>query len=308
MSAAPAVSVVIPAYCGHAYLNEALASVRGQTFADHETIVVDDCSGDECVSHYELGGDVRLIVHSERRGPAAARNTGIRESRGRYIALMDMDDVWLPEKLERQVEVLDRSPVAGLAFCHYTLADENLRPTERQPAPKKVGKSAFRRLLAGNIIKSCSVVMLRREAIDRCGGFDEALLGPDDWDLWLRIAHDYEICADPTPLALYRVHPAQLSRDAAAMRSAEVRVMRKWLSWVESHDPSIAPLVRGHLCRRLCRLASAQARDGDVRGSLDTLRSAKPAGPWNVRRRVWPAVVLGVALRSRLRRGALRPD
>lgn len=296
------VSVVIPAYCSPEYLHQAVESVRQQTFAEYEIIVVDDCSGDECVSRYELGDNSRLVVHSHRRGPAAARNTGINESRGRYVALMDMDDIWLPEKLERQVGMLESNPGVGLAFCHYALADENLRPFGRQPAPKKIGKNPFGRLLAGNIIKSCSVVTLRREAIDRCGAFDEALLGTDDWDLWLRIAHDYEICADSEPLVLYRVHNTQLSRDAAAMRLMEVQVMRKWLALAESRYPEILPAVRNQLCHRLRRLASAQARNGDVSGSTDSLRAALQTNPWDLRCR---AAQLFAALGRR--RGAVKP-
>lgn len=298
----PAVSVVIPAYCGPDLLNQALESVRSQTFTDYEIIVVDDCSGGDCVSQYQLDEKTRLIRHPERRGPAGARNTGIAQSRGRYIALLDMDDIWLPDKLEKQVDALEHNPNAGLAFCHYRLVDDNLQPLGNQPAPRPIGQSAFRRLLGGNIVKSCSVVMLRREAIQKCGVFDEGLSGTDDWDLWLRIAHDYEVLADPTPLVLYRVHAGQLSRDAVAMRLAEVQVVEKWLAWAQEHDRAIEAMVRGQLCVRLQRLARAESRTLGLDQAVKTLKRAMRTNPWDWRCYVWRVAGFYVAAKHALLR------
>lgn len=304
----PTVSVVIPAYGNPNYVNHALDSVRKQTLTDFEVILVDDCSGDECVSRYELDAKTRLIRHAERRGPAAARNTGIKESEGRCIALLDMDDVWLPDKLASQVAALDSNPDAGMTFCHFTLVDANLKPLSRQPKPNNVGPNAFKRLLAGNVVKSCSVAMLTRDALDRCGLFDELLSGTDDWDLWLRISRSSEVISDPSPLVLYRVHTGQFSHDSAAMRRAEVAVGEKWLVWAECSDRKAIRAVNRSLSHKLQRLAGAEARRGDIAAAFRALYRAVRANPWDPRSYPRPPLLLFAALLSLLRQPSVRAD
>ena len=107
----PVVSVIIAAYQAPNYLKQAIESVQSQTFRDYEIIVVDDCSGEEYTSQYYLPEEATLICHKERYGaPAAPRNTGIRAARGKYVAFLDHDDVWLPDKLAVQVQALEDNP------------------------------------------------------------------------------------------------------------------------------------------------------------------------------------------------------
>lgn len=278
----PMVSVVIPAYQRPDYLNQALESVHCQTFADYEVIVVDDCSGDEFVSQYRLRDGIRLLRHDERRGPAAARNTGIENARGRFIALMDTDDFWLPDKLEMQVRELDYNSDVGLTYCHYVLVNDLLEPLPKQPRPKPLGKDPLRRLLWGNVIKSCSVVLVRREALEKCGLFDESILGVDDWDLWLRVARCYQILQDPTPRVLYRTHPAQFSDDRLMMRQGELAVREQWLEWAERERPDWTRRLRFRMSRDLQRLARCEMRAGLPREAVRTLRRALHVCPWNM--------------------------
>lgn len=278
---APVVSVVIPAYKNAQYVNQALDSVRGQTFGDHETIIVDDCSGEEFVSNYNIADDVQLVRHACNRGPASARNTGIREAKGRYIALLDMDDIWLPEKLEKQVRAMEQDPAVGLAYCHYTLVDECLAPLSNQPRLKPITDHSFRRLLKGNVIKSCSVVLVRREALDRCGVFDEQITGADDWDLWIRIARHFRIYMDSLPLTLYRTHPSQLSGNRTIMRKNAVVVRERWLEWAARERPEWLGWLRWRLSSDLGRLSKCQAAGGDTAVALTSLKRAAHICPSN---------------------------
>lgn len=275
----PVVSVVIPAYRNAQYVNQALESVRAQTFGDHETIVVDDGSGDEFVSNYNIGDDVQLVRHACNRGPAAARNTGIREAKGRYVAFLDMDDVWLPGKLEKQVRAMEQDSAIGLVYCHCTLVDECLGDIPNQPRPKPITHHPFKRLLKSNVIKSCSVVLVRREALDRCGAFDEQITGADDWDLWIRIARQFGVFMDPLPLALYRVHASQLSRHRTIMRASEVAVRERWLEWATREMPEWLGWLRWRLSSDLGRLSKCQSVGGDTAAALASLRRAAHVCP-----------------------------
>jgi glycosyltransferase involved in cell wall biosynthesis len=279
----PVVSVVLPAYRSAEFVNQALDSIRAQTLTDIEIIIVDDCSPEECVRQYDIRDNVTLIRHVERQGPAAARNSGIRAARGAYIALMDMDDIWLPDKLESQVQLMKSDGSVGLVYCHYTLVDERLQPTGQQPRPKPLGDRPLLRLLKGNVIKSCSVVMIRRDALDRCGIFDESIVGTDDWDLWLRIASEFKVCSDPRPLVLYRTHSNQLSGDYAVMREGSIVVRERWLPWAAKEAPEMVPVLRAHLCHEYQRLSKQQARNQSLSSSIRTLFTAVRTNPRDLR-------------------------
>ena len=277
---APTVSVVIPAYQKTDFVNQAIDSVRSQTFQDSEIIVVDDCSEAGAI---RVPDGVRLIRHATRRGPAVARNTGISAANGRYIALMDMDDIWLPEKLESQVSIMEADSEIGLTFCHHILVDENLQPCKEQPECGATGTCPFPRLLNGNLIRTCSLVMLRREAVEQCGMFDVSIGGSDDWDMWIRIARSFKVHSDAEPRVLYRTHPTQLSQDSLMMREGEAAVRLKWLTWAEQESPELARSLRKGLCNALRRLAKQQARRGLFSESARTMVRAVALCPTDIR-------------------------
>jgi len=173
MSDEPTVSVVIPAYNAERYIGETLESVLAQTYRDFEVVVVDDGSTDgtrEIVRGY--GEPVRL-VEQPNSGPAAARNRGVREARGEFIAFIDADDLWLPEKLALQVPLFDDEEV-GLVSCRVQLVDGSGRPHPTYER-EKVSGWAFEKLLEGNFIGT-STVVARREALEGAGLFPEDLV------------------------------------------------------------------------------------------------------------------------------------
>jgi len=281
----PRVSVIIAAYGLPDYLNEAVRSVCAQTYRDYEIIVIDDCSGDDIVKRYHLPEKARLICHEKRFGAAAAsRNTGIGVARGDYVAFLDQDDLWLPEKLAIQVKALEQLPDAVLAFCHYTAVDKSLEPLPRQRRARKRVRHPLEQMIAGCFIRTPSTVLARTGAVRECGMFDESVVGTSDWDLYLRLARRYAFVAIPEPLVLYRMHAEQLHKNGAIMRSATLRVMDKTLEWVRGERPELRRRVERYYGRILRKTGSAQLRDEHNPAlALATLRRARRMRPWDVR-------------------------
>lgn len=206
----PKVSVIIPTYnCGQ-YICQAVDSVLAQTYRDFELVVVDDGSTDNTRELLMQFGKNLRYIYQENKGMTAARNTGIKNSSGEYIAFLDSDDIWLPNKLERQVKLLDEAPEVGLVYCwHYYIDEQGNRCkfwNNEVGRSFESGSRLFEKLIERNVISGGgSTPVIRRECLAKSGMFDEALSYCGDWDLWLRISMDYIIAVIPEPLGCYRV-------------------------------------------------------------------------------------------------------
>lgn len=210
----PQVSVVIPAYNAAPYIGGALDSVFAQTFRDFEVLVVDDGSTDgtaELVSGYR--SDVRLI-RQPNKGVAAARNEGIEASRAHYVAFLDADDTWLPEKLARQLDQLARDPRTRASYSAHTVVAEDMRPLEVCRSPRTGRPLLEDLILGGNVIGSVCSVVCERSLFADVGGFDPALSQCADWDMWIRLATRTEFLYLDEPLVTYRQHGSNMSRNA----------------------------------------------------------------------------------------------
>lgn len=218
----PLVSVVIPAYNSAAYIGETLESLIRQSFKDWESIVINDCSDDQTVAVVERFRDqrIRLVNFSSRRIVAASRNEGIRRSKGKYVAFLDSDDLWTPDKLADQVRAMESDPGLVLIYSVAKLfghtsplsCDYGITP---RPSAAALDRQT---LLRKNVI-CCSSVLARVALVREVGGFDEdpVLRAVEDYDLWLRMADRGILGFLPTIHVLYRIHPAGISRDPDAM-------------------------------------------------------------------------------------------
>ena len=207
----PSVSVVLPVRDGEAYLREAVESIAAQTFADFELIVVDDGSTDDTRRLLnELVDDRLLILRRPREGIVAALRAGVTQARAPYIARMDADDVSEPERLGRQIALLEQRPRVGMAATWTTVIDEEGRELRREVLPS-AHADLSRRLLLRNPFQHGSV-LLRREALDDAGGYRPDYGANEDYDLWRRLARSWELACVPEALYRYRVHPAAVSR------------------------------------------------------------------------------------------------
>jgi glycosyltransferase involved in cell wall biosynthesis len=244
MSGAPAVSAVIPAYNREATIERAARSVLDQDFRDLELIVVDDASTDGTVRVVEALGDprVRLLQHDANRRAAAARNTGIRAARGRYVAFLDSDDEWLPGKLTAQLRHLEAAPDEVRASCTgYEILRWGV------PFPKVPSLTTFPEILMGCDLAPTALVV-RRDVFDTVGLLDETFGRYEDWDWLVRYTMRFRMGILPDILARHHrgagYPPARpLERDAhlllerhaaslAALRPAFARKVRA-LRWFE---------------------------------------------------------------------------
>ncbi len=231
------VSVVIPAYNAERSLAGTLETVFRQTHQPLEVIVVDDGSTDgtpEIVQRYRHRVD---YVRTENRGPASARNRGIKRSRGEWIAFLDADDLWLPHRIEHQLAVAE-STQADLVFSDLveefsTRTFPSYLAKHRQKAPLTAAArngilpNPFQHLIQiGNFILP-SAVLIRRDCLLDVGLFDENLHGPEDFDLWLRLSLKSRVAFTPEPLVIRRVHGRNLTEDDENMVAESLKMWEK---------------------------------------------------------------------------------
>jgi glycosyltransferase involved in cell wall biosynthesis len=226
----------MPAYNTEETIGAAIESVLAQTRADFELIVVDDGSTDgtpDRVHPYLRDQRVKLISQ-ENRGQASARNAAIALAAGKYVSLLDSDDLWLPQYLELMASRLDDDPTAAVAYTDAWVLDDGTRRVARTTAtapwhPSVVPTSAERFLRAllelGNFVFVGATI--RREVLTEVGPFRVGVEGSEDYELWLRIAaHGYGFIRVARPLAIYRRRPGQWTSDGAATARSSAEVFR----------------------------------------------------------------------------------
>ncbi len=274
----PLVSVVIPTYDRGAYLREAVQSVLDQSYQAWELIVVDDGSSDGSVGFLEALADSRIqVVRQPHSGnPARMRNLGITRAGGEYVAFLDSDDVWMPEKLSLQVADLRLHPDCRWSYTDFKWVNEG---GEEIPVRGRAGSHLcrgwiFEDLIAGHAWTATPSVLAERGLLVEAGGFDESLLYSEDYDLWLKLSRLSPVTVVTDRLVGVRQHRGR-QREAQVFRYG-VEVYRRLLA---DRQPSDA---RG-LCRRAWVRASVHFADrlrfeGQHDEAFSTLRTVLPYG------------------------------
>ncbi len=234
----PLVSVIIPTYNSVQYVVAAVQSVLAQTVKELEIVVIDDGSTDDTEAVMRGYGSPVRYIRQQNSGVAVARNRGIEESRGRYIAFLDADDTWFPHKLERQLAALDERPAYGVCYSAFTVVDSDLEPLFINRS-KRVGSALEDLLLRGNIVGSICTVIGERTLFEKVGGFDTALSQCADWDMWVRLAELTDFLYIDETLVTYRQHGANMSRNAPLLEHDSVIVLEKGFA-----APGLAPALR----------------------------------------------------------------
>ncbi|UBF27327.1 glycosyltransferase family 2 protein [Kovacikia minuta CCNUW1] len=215
----PKVTVVIPAYNSIKYLPQTLESVLRQTFTDFEVLIVNDGSSDQIEQWAAQLVDPRVrLISQENQGVSAARNAGIAQAKGEYVAFLDADDLWEPTKLAKQVQCLDSNPEVGLVHTWMFFADEQGKSTGRVLCSDAEGW-VWERLAEKNLV-ACSSVMVRRFCFEWVGTFDPNLKINEDWDLWIRIASRCRFAVIKEALVYYRQLPTSISKNYRVMEAA----------------------------------------------------------------------------------------
>ncbi|MCC9309791.1 glycosyltransferase [Kitasatospora sp. RB6PN24] len=270
------VSVVIAAYNAAPTLGAALSSALGQVPRPAQVIVVDDGSQDGTARVAAAFPEV-LVVRQRNQGPSAARNAGIRESSQPWVAFLDADDVWLPGKLARQLAALGEHPHAVL------LAGDWVRELPEGPGGAVVGPAldqpvlsrvvGYRDVLVLNRFQT-STVLVRAEVLGRVGGFDPALDGAEDWDLWLRCARHGTVIKLDAPLAVYRDEPGGYSKDLGRLYTRMLTMLGRERRGGVLPAAAFAQVLTWHYLR----FAVAFALAGQPAGARTVLTDLRAAG------------------------------
>jgi len=253
MSDGPRISVVVPAFNAEDTIRDAIASIEAQGVSPLQVIIVDDASGDrtrDVLADVTADRDgYRVIGRQSNGGPAAARNEGIEAARGEWLAFLDGDDAWLPNRLKMQLRLAHEHPDVTL-WCGDVVgmrnAEDGIQRTEgggpqengriHEPTNQRIDQStnplaAFRDIALEEFVNhnavATSTVLVRRGAVEAVGGFDPQFVGPEDYDLWMRLAARYRLCRVEAPLSQYRHVPGSLSMDDRRFLPQVLRVLDK---------------------------------------------------------------------------------
>ncbi len=247
MSNNPLVSVVIPAFNAAATIDETVGSVLGQTISDLEVIVVDDGSADDTQGTVRAMADSRVRLETQANaGAAAARNTGINAARGRYVAFLDSDDLWLETKLERQLAVFDADPRVRAVQTGAFFVDDDLEVIDSRPCRPWEDDRLLDVLLFKNLPAFGSSSMFVRACLMEVGGWDDSLVILEDWNLAIDAARHCNLESIADPLVLYRQHPGNRSQDLGIHIEPGYKVLGRLFS-----DPSLPAHIRESRARDL---------------------------------------------------------
>jgi glycosyltransferase involved in cell wall biosynthesis len=208
----PKISIIIPTYNSEHFIDRTIKSVINQTYKDWELIIVDDLSKDNTRIKLEKWQNKDSRIHSifsdkNSGGPALPKNVGIENAKGKYVAFLDHDDEWLPEKLEKQYNLFEQSKnkSLGLVYCFINIIDNNKNTVINYK--KNYKGNTIKEIINSNFIVTSSCVMTRLDILKQIGLFDTRFKIPDDWDMWIRIVEaGYEFDFVPEYLINYMVH------------------------------------------------------------------------------------------------------
>ena len=235
----PLVSIVTPVYNGSQYLSEAIESALAQTYKNFELLIVNDGSTDNSSDIIRpFLKDSRVIyIEQKNAGVAAARNTALKQARGKYIGFLDQDDLWLKNKLEVQVAVLDQDANVALVHSRHDVIDNQGNTTDYDLI-SRVSGYCFKDMFKENRI-AVLTVLIRKTIFNEIGLFNEQLTGVDDYEMWLRITLKYPIKYIDQSLASYRFHNSNFSKNSFKMTILDLNAINIFLF----ENPEVLDLV-----------------------------------------------------------------
>lgn len=257
------VSIIMPAHNSASYIADSINSLLSQTYNNMEIIIVDDGSTDNTavlISGIANQSISVRYIYQKNLGPSAARNRGIKEARGEFIAFLDADDICMPDRIEQQMKALMAEPDAGLVFC---------RMNSMAAAKEIKGKNFIKKLLIRNYIGSASVVMVKKECFDKVGLFDETLAVAEDWDMWLRIARRFDCSYIDKPLVKMRLREGSQSYYGEKNLENELKFLKKIYSLDDFKNKKLTKIKAYSRC--YYRAALAYVSNGDLKKAREYL-------------------------------------
>ncbi len=266
MMQTPLISVIVPAYNAEKTIARTLDSVLAQTYSNFELLVIDDGSEDATLDIIKSVSDYRLKVFSyPHQGHSAARNHGLDQAVGEYVALIDADDLWTPDKLEAQLHALQSHPEAAVAYSWTNFIDQDDRFL-RTGSYINVKGNVYRKLLGTNFIENGSNPLIRRSALTAVGKFDETLITSPDWDMWLRLAARYGFVCVEAPQILYRVSTHSVSANVRGMEKSCLQILNRNFATAPAEIQPLKGICFGnfYLYLSLKNLEVSQSRWGSL--------------------------------------------
>jgi glycosyltransferase involved in cell wall biosynthesis len=271
------VSVVTPTYNRALFLPDAVSSVLAQTYADLELLIVDDGSEDDTANvlePYLEDGRVRYF-YQQNQGQSHARNLALEQAKGDFIAFLDSDDIWAPDKLEKQLAVLQANPDVDIVHGDEAVINEQGVVISADNMKRHSGQIT-RYLLADNSV-SITTALVRRRCFDEMGGFDTSVGVADDYELWLRFSARFSYHYVPGIVASYRVMADQISSDKRRRFAANEMIIRDFLA---KYDDVLSPAERRWgVARFYCRKARYLARTGESGKAIAAIARAFTNAP-----------------------------
>jgi glycosyltransferase involved in cell wall biosynthesis len=289
-SAPRTVSVVIPAYNSGRFIADAIESVLAQKRSDLELLVVDDGSTDDTPQVVGRYGTAVTLIRQTNAGAAVARNTAMRAARGRYVAFLDADDVWLAGKIDAQIAHLEAHPECSLCCTRWDLLHPDASGSYRiDPTPPARDLAAYSTLTYADLLLDChvwtSTVVVRRDLVRQTGGFDPVLRRGQDYDYWLRASRYTPIHRLDASLALYRMGSGHGKKFAD--QNWELAVIRKALAQWGVSGPDGGALSPRQVRRRLWQLhfnfGHGQLNVGRTGPAREAFLGALRQRPWHAR-------------------------
>jgi len=295
------ISIIIPAYNRAATIRGAIESVLRQTYTDFELLIVDDGSTDDTMARVTEISDprIRLLANPENMGASAARNTGIKNARGKWVAFQDSDDEWLPEKLQKQMHRIEskaNDPVA--CYCGMVVVGRHDQGEQERPKVHYIPDAKLTKV-EGDILPtvlmanpaSTQTLMVRREVLNEIGGFDENLPALVDWDCVMRLANRGPFAFVDEPLVLQYFSENSITRSRANRAIGRLKIIEKNAALWKDHPEYLAQHYRS--------VAGDRRRLGDIKAARKAIASARRLCPTSVK--LW-AVEAYLLLQSLLNR------
>jgi glycosyltransferase involved in cell wall biosynthesis len=279
MSAVPQVSVVMPAFNAAKTIGIAIQSVLDQTFTNWELLIINDGSTDGTLEIVAQFNDPRIYTITQvNQGVATARNAGLNQARGRYIAFLDSDDLWSPQKLQKQVSIFENSTdKLCLVYTKHRGFIEDINKSFSMDIDTSIGfDNDYHRLLIIDFVPTLTV-MIKASIIKDVGFFRADLHGTEDWDYWIRIAKSYCLERVNEELAFYRIGSNSLSRNKDRHALEELKVLDWHLSKDQNIPKRVCHMARSFWCVKKIR---HQLRSGNVMNAFTSFKQLLGVRPF----------------------------
>ena len=283
----PRVSILLTCYNHLDYIPAALDGIRSQTFQDFEVIALDDGSTDGTREYLAEQEGITVVLNEKNLGTYGTLNRGLDRATGEFIAVLNDDDVWMPEKLAKQIALLDANPKVGLVHTEGEFIDGDGKVFEGEPLGFK-----FPRFETGDILLDlvyenkiiASAALFRASIVKEIGGYNENYFGSGDWEMWFRIAERHQVGCVAEKLSQYRVHGANASHKLEKIWRDD-QMLREWmLPRLEDLEERF-PAARINQAKAHCwaTLGTVRMLNGDARSSRAAYRASMHILPMRVK-------------------------